>query len=1156
MARQQIATKRQCTILPNLFIILLIVTVNGGTVEQCPKDTECMCQSLRMVNPTVVVRCQQGLVEEFPTMRQKVMVFFAFQTRATALSLRSFRNATGLAMISVVDNPISSIEDGVLSSLPNLDFLELANVKLKGTSDLNGLRALTKLTLSDNLLRNFTTSSLLDVPQLDVLELDGNFITTFRFSHDKLRVLNLSRNNLQDFHEESFKNLRMLDTLDLSRNSIVHLRNIASQSLHSLFLAYNQIVDIDGTMWQELPVLKSIDLSNNRIRDLSNVSGLPFLKNLNASGNLIESFDSIHTSATLVNLNLSHNKMKNLSNMPDFPLLESLCMAKNAIEYFDGNALQNSPLLSFLSLEGNRLTEFGSLSNNPRLVSLYLQNNKIEDIEEGAFTRSASLEDIDVGSNKLSDLQAFKNMPSLVYLNASGNMIMEISGQSLQGCTKLSILDLSENLLEEFPNFPVVYWSFQLYLDSNPIRVFDWNKLQNLYSLRRLSLNGTRITYIPPNSHFFPTTHISIENYNASVTIADNALTTLVSLRDLSVLNVAEVSPRIFRSAHNLKRLELRSGELSEITTEWQFLSLDYVDLSQNRIQRIDIDGRSMTRLKSMILTNNLITNVSFVDYLPNLRELVLRHNRIWHIPKDAFTSCSALTVLDLSYNMIEEVIIGTFDYLRALKELYVSYNMLTDFSLAFDTDTDSSHEFKSIYEVHLDGNRISKIDSMTFQSCDYSLRRINLAHNPLRLINETTFLRSFGLKALDLSHTDLQSLTAGLFRNVSYQSDLVVSLNNVTCLKDMDSISLTYPKRMVIKRLELRNNNLTRIPSFNSSIVVELDVSHNNLSDDYYRDLSGTEDLKFLDVSVNNIEELDRDFIQTLPLLKHLNVSSNKLQQAQHNLFDSLHNLETIDLTNNKLDGIVLQTTENIKANVRINLTGNPILCDCSLVKYRAHLRQSQGLSGHDVPEGDVTCHYPSRLSGEYVTDVPLEQFQCKPEVNPSKAVVVGVVGDPIRLECPLRDRNGVTVTWGNVTEMHSDKQIRVSTDGRLLIEQMTSGDSGNYQCNATNQEGSEILIVHLRVGLNPIINDTTTSSNITSRLEMTVTESLSSDIKFSPETFEGPSDLPGGHPEARQETVNDESSPGFSRRSLAVSMELSMFCVMFNAAMMVTTL
>ncbi|XP_054755078.2 protein artichoke-like [Lytechinus pictus] len=1148
-----VSSKRRCTLLLTLFFILFIVPVSYGRIEQCPVETECMCLSLRMVNPTVIVRCNRLLIKEFPTMLHKVLVFFAFQTKATTLTHRSFRNATSLGMIKIEDNPITSIEAGCLSLLPNLEILEMAKVNLRDTSELHGLRTVIKLSLSDNFLKNFTTGSLLDVQQLDVLELDGNFINSFTFSHDKLKKLNLSRNNFKMVHKESFKDLSMLDTLDLSKNFITHLTNVVSQSLQSLYVAFNQIEQIDGAMWQDVPALKTLDVSNNQINDLTNISGIPFLENLNASNNLVEDLNSLHASETLRHLNLSHNSIKRLSEMSAFPLLETLRLAENAIEYLDGSALGNSPLLTYLSLEGNKLTELGPLSNNPRLVSLFLQNNKIENIQVGFFTHSVSLKNVDVGSNKLSDIQAFKNMPSLAYLNASENMIREIHVQSLRGCMKLSILDLSKNVLEAFPNFPLLYWPFELYLDFNPIRIFEWNKLQTLISLRRLSLNGTSITYLPPNRRIIPITHISIKNDNGSVQIANDALSSLVSLTSLSIRNAEDVSPQIFTTAHNLKRLELRSGYISEISTDWQFMSLEYIDLSRNQIEKIEIGEVSMARLKNVILTHNLIPNISFVNHIPNIVELNLRHNRIRHIPKDTFRLCSKLTVLDLSYNLIEKIIIGTFDAHRSIRNLYLSYNMLTNFSLAFDEYTESSHVFKSISVVHLDGNRISAIDSMTFKSCQYSLNKLNMSHNPLRFINETTFHSFSGIQSVDFSNTDIQMIPTGLFQSINSFVTPDVMLNNVTCLKGTDSISLSYPEEKIVNRLEMRHNNLTKIPSFNTSTVFELDVSHNELSGDYFGNVSGTRDLKVLDLSNNNIDVLDGDFIHTFSFLKHLNVSRNNLQRSNINLFDSLHDLETIDLTNNKLDGVEMKTTDGLKSNIRINLTGNPIQCNCSLVKFIQHLKQNQGLFGDDLPEGDVECQKPLRLLGEYVADVPPEQFQCKPELNPSKSVAYAATGDQVSLECPLRDLNGVNVTWVNMEEeLENGTNIQVSTDDRLLIKQITDTEYGSYQCNATNFEGSALLTVDLHVRINIPTNDTI--RNIVGRgATIKPTQSVMIDYQVSMETL-AVTDV-NHDPGAKRQTSDGEILPSTSSEiSEAIHAELSMFCVVFNIMIVFT--
>ncbi|KAK5649954.1 hypothetical protein RI129_000983 [Pyrocoelia pectoralis] len=118
-------------------------------------------------------------------------------------------------------------------------------------------------------------------------------------------------------------------------------------------------------------------------------------------------------------------------------------------------------------------------------------------------------------------------------------------------------------------------------------------------------------------------------------------------LEELDLLNIAS----------EIVQLNLSRNHLKAFTPKIQFLALQKLDLSKNRL--------------------TALYNNQFIE-VPNLKRLDISGNNINHIELLAFATLNQLERIKLNQNYINTIEKGTFKFLEALKQLDISDNPLT----------------------------------------------------------------------------------------------------------------------------------------------------------------------------------------------------------------------------------------------------------------------------------------------------------------------------------------------------------------------------------------------------------------------------------------------------------------------------------------------
>lgn len=296
-------------------------------------------------------------------------------------------SAIGKRIKGVVNG--SKIE--ILGNADAISCLSLVQQKVSSI-DIKGLRNLTELNLSENLL--------------DMIDVTG-----FKYLHK----LQMAHNNIRK--------------VDLTKNL----------ELQEVRMSHNQIEEI--ILPETNASLKEIVISNNPISELD-LSGMPELIAFEADSCKFNAID-ILANTKLEEIDMDANNLEGIA-FGDHENLWWVYLAGNRIKEIDVTGLS---ALSNLNVEGNMLTTIDVTQNNS-LRELYLSDNKTGNVDLSNNTGMMRLYVNNCGITTL-DTHLFDRLSTL---EAAGNTIesLDLADNTrlkslLVGGNKLTVLDLSAN---------------------------------------------------------------------------------------------------------------------------------------------------------------------------------------------------------------------------------------------------------------------------------------------------------------------------------------------------------------------------------------------------------------------------------------------------------------------------------------------------------------------------------------------------------------------------------------------------------------------------------------------------------------------------------------------------------------------------------------
>ncbi|XAR67044.1 hypothetical protein NMG60_11013457 [Bertholletia excelsa] len=304
--------------------------------------------------------------------------------------------------------------------------------------------------------------------------------------------------------------------------------------------------------------------------------------------------------------------------------------------------------------------------------------------------------------------------------------------------------------------------------------------------------------------------------------------------------------------------LDLTSFQLHDLSSVELPSSLTELDLTANRLSKLDPRIAHLSDLKKLSLRQNLIDDsgvepISQWEDISGLEELVLRDNRLTKIPDVAIFR--RLLVFDVSFNEISSLN-GLSKVSNMLKELYVSKNEVTKM--------EEIDHFHDLLILELGSNKLRVMENLQNLT---NLQELWLGRNRIRAINLC------GLKCI---------------KKISLQSNRLTSISGLE-----DCVAL--------EELYLSHNGIAKMEGLSTLVNLRvLDVSSNKLTE-----ISGIENLPRLEdlwLNDNKIASLEgiaeavagsRDKLTTIYLERNPCASSPNYTTTLRQVFP---NIEQID--------------------------------------------------------------------------------------------------------------------------------------------------------------------------------------------------------------------------------------------------------------------
>ncbi|KAF8357496.1 phlp-2 [Pristionchus pacificus] len=446
-----------------------------------------------------------------------------------------------------------------------------------------------------------------------------------------LQHLDLSSNRLGSF-PPPLSQLSSLTRLSLSANQLdtlpIHIRLLVN--LNSLDLSNNWLTDLPFQL-TECTYLTHLNLSFNRFKKIPNT--LHHLKGVSVwklAGNELISFDvPSEIVQRIEKLDLRRNFLSRT-----FRILSPPGDKLEEIDLRDNPSLSTVQLMNLSSLRilrADRLQLTHLQVNGSSLTHLYASFNLLETLIVMPIPQS--LHTLDVSHNRLSSLPDWlSDLSSLEQIDASHNLLRTLPIRLL-AAPSLRSLHLHRNRLIALPD--TVDTPVELIdLHSNRLQFLPSNFFIGTKRLRDLNISGNLLESLPspPPSHRLRSLKAAFNHLNESIISLICSFRSLVtlhlahnkihffddsSLRELRLLEEINLSSNSLSSLSltipalpALRVLRAHSNLLETLPTLANSRSLTVIDVSNNRLSRVDTVRCTGSTLRQLDLTCN--THLTF----------------------------------------------------------------------------------------------------------------------------------------------------------------------------------------------------------------------------------------------------------------------------------------------------------------------------------------------------------------------------------------------------------------------------------------------------------------------------------------------------------------------------------------------------------------
>lgn len=775
--------------------------------------------------------------EHLPEYCQTYSGFMATSSKDLYDLLENVNRDNYLSVISTislefeVDNPGVEVDLNGIQCFQNLTSLTLIGQSFKDISEISALKNIQKISLIDtsvvsiNSFKNLSKVNDLTISNAKSLQsVDGIEEMT------KLVNLDLTDNGIVNI--EGLNNLVNLETLDLSNNEIVTFPSInALQKLTVLTLNNNDITYL-GTDLSGLSNLETFEARHNNITDISSLDDLTSLVTLDLSYNNLGDYDLVNG--------------PDFSSLENAPNLENIYLQFNDLTSIEGLRDKDIPLKK-LVLNDNLISNITPIANFTGLVELQLFNNNISDIDD--LSGMINLIDIDLRNNLISDFTDLLTIPNVEFVNLRGNQITFIP--DIKVWESIVSLNLHSNLISDTSGVEGSLSLEELIIANNGLEILSG--ISGMPYLENLVIDTEE--------------EIDEETLLPLVFTNPNVINTIDnSFNNLERLELTEEGDLIldFNLEDNLKIYASFNGLYNVVDIDFSGMSIDI----------IDSDSINLENLHGLNVSNNNISDLSFILGNSELEDLRIGNNNFTNLE-----IISGVTTDDLSN--LQNIFANDITVGNALDNAFNELNNLSYLDLSGTNITEIDNSFNSLPELST-----FLIDSENLESIVDSF---NLIFASASEENSIVFdAGSIGLISNSFNGGALGSLETGKYEQIRIR-DQVSAIVNTEISDSFNYITGSFSDSIVISG----NSFKTISNSFNESSFQNVLISGNNV-ESITSSLTNTVIDEDLYLSVNKLEDIST--ISSIASVTNLNLSNNRLTSVIS--LDGIVGLESVDIS------------------------------------------------------------------------------------------------------------------------------------------------------------------------------------------------------------------------------------------------------------------
>ncbi|GMT07509.1 hypothetical protein PENTCL1PPCAC_29683 [Pristionchus entomophagus] len=416
-------------------ILLLLLQLAWLAAASCP--TGCSCSAGTVVCTGLgLKRIPAGIPED--TTRLDLQ-----ENKISIIRKADFASLPSLKILQISDNEIHLIEAGSFDNLHSLERIRLNNNQLRELplSLFHNNRLLYRIDLSHNQLSSISEDHLKGPRAVRVLQLDFNALKCFETSilndWPNLEVLTLNNNNLTTIEEFDYvSSLRLLKLSDNPWLCDCRLR---------------WVKNLDDTIAKNVACYRPA-LLNGKTLDAVDETSIKCSGMEKRAASSCVSQGSCPASCTCVD-SVVDCRDRDLTHIPAFlpSSTTELRLEQNRISYIPENALSHLKNLRRLDLSKNAISEIspGAFRGLDNLNTLVLYGNELVDLPSGVFDGIENLQLLLLNANKLKCIRrdAFRNLTKLTLLSLYDNNIQSLSNETFHHLSSLQTLHLAKNPL-------------------------------------------------------------------------------------------------------------------------------------------------------------------------------------------------------------------------------------------------------------------------------------------------------------------------------------------------------------------------------------------------------------------------------------------------------------------------------------------------------------------------------------------------------------------------------------------------------------------------------------------------------------------------------------------------------------------------------------